>query len=252
MGARACRADRIMDFLSYNTADTIYLVGDIFDLWHPNASAWTHDHDRVVQTILRRARDGTRVIYLAGNHDETVHRIFAWHFERIEVASQVMHRTADGRSFLVLHGDSCDAAWQKSRLITRIGSRIEDTLRAFDSTVKFLRRNLRAEGTGAIENLLVRFNKLLRMGNRYERRLTDLARSQGAQGVICGHFHQAALHESYGLIYANCGDWVAAMTAITEDDAGNLALLNWNECLQERPAIGALPQAAAHARSVVR
>ncbi len=241
-----------MDFLSHNTADTIYLAGDIFDLWHPNASAWTHDHDRVVQTILRRAREGTRIIYLAGNHDETVHRIFAWHFERIEVATQMMHRTADGRSFLVLHGDSCDAAWQRSRLITRIGSRIEDRLRAIDGMVKYLRRNLRAEGAGAIENLLVRFNKLLRMGNRYERRLTDLARSAGAHGVICGHFHQAALHESHGLIYANCGDWVAAMTAITEDAEGNLTLLKWSESMQEYPAHDALPQPSARAQSVVR
>ena len=252
LGARACRADKISDFLANNAAETLYLIGDIFDLWHPNPPVWSDDHDRVVQAILRSARGGTSVIYLIGNHDEALHRTFAQHFENIELAEQVLHRTADGRSFLVLHGDICDAAWQRWRLTTRLGSRIEDTLRTVDGWIRFLRKRLQGESTSGIEAFITRCNRLLRLGNAYERRLIALARAHGQHGIICGHFHQAALHESHGLIYANCGDWVGSMTAITEDAAGNLTLTKWNENRATVAVAKALPKQAAHASAAVR
>ena len=252
LGARACRADKIAEFLNGNSADTLYLIGDIFDLWHPNPPVWSTEHDRVVQMILRRARSGTRVVYLIGNHDEVLHRTFAQHFADVELAEQVLHRTADGRSFLVLHGDSCDAAWQRWRFSTRLGSRFEDTLRIVDRWIKRLRKRLNDDRKSGIEAFIEHCNRLLRLGNAYERRLTDLARSRGQDGVICGHFHQAALHLSDGLIYGNCGDWVASMTAITEDAAGNLALTEWSEDLAAVAVAEGLPQAAEHAPAVVR
>ncbi|MBW6506810.1 MAG: UDP-2,3-diacylglucosamine diphosphatase [Rhodobacteraceae bacterium] len=252
LGARACRADKIADFLSHNSADTLYLVGDIFDLWHHNPSDWSPDHDRVVQMILRRARADTRVVYLIGNHDEVLHRTFARLFDEVELAEQVLHRTADGRSLLVMHGDVCDAAWQQWRLATRLGSRFEDTLRIVDRWVKSLRKRLNDDRKSGIETFIDHCNRLLRLGNAYESRLTSMARALGQDGVICGHFHQAALHESDGLVYGNCGDWVASMTAITEDAAGNLTLTGWSEGWAMVPLAPAQPQAAAQAPAVVR
>lgn len=252
LGARACRADRILDFLEQNSAETTYLIGDIFDVGHATGPFWSDDHDRVVQLLLRRAQSGDRVVYLLGNHDLTLHRTFARHFDGIELAEQLVHRTADGRSLLVLHGHTCDAAWQRLRFVTRLGSRLEDTLRSIDGWLGFLRRGLNAREISRIEAFLGRCNALLRMGNAYERRLTDLARGRGHHGVVCGHFHQAALHESFGLIYANCGDWVHAMSAITEDETGNLALVAWAEGRGALVPAGAGLHPAPHKPAAVR
>jgi UDP-2,3-diacylglucosamine pyrophosphatase LpxH len=228
LGARGCRADGILHFLEHNTADTIYLVGDIFDLWHPNPPVWSQAHDAVVQTILARARSGARVVYVRGNHDAAVHRHYGRHFEHIEVVEHAFHQTASGGRYLVLHGDSCDAAWQKLGMVTRLGSRFDASLRRLDIWLKYLRRNIGPRDTSRIEALLIWLNGLLHLGNGFEQRLTELARGQGQDGVICGHFHKAALHQRHGVVYANCGDWVSSMTAISEDSTGALKLLHWN------------------------
>lgn len=229
LGTLGCRADLVFSFLEQNTADTLYLVGDIFDLWDPLVIRWGAEHDRILSLLRARADAGTKLFYLAGNHDKIVlselHQDPRTDLPVVPQAA-VTHVTADGRRYLVLHGDICDARILRLHLLTRVGSRLDSMLRLLDGGLRRLRLRFGPDGRGPVELLLSAVNDVLYRGRKHERRLVALARSGGHDGVICGHFHIAALHCDFGLIYANCGDWVDSFTAITEAADGALQLIS--------------------------
>jgi UDP-2,3-diacylglucosamine pyrophosphatase LpxH len=228
MGARGCRIEALVDFLTHVSADTIYLVGDIFDSWVPIGKNWTPAHDMAVRLILDFAEAGARIVYLPGNHDAFLRRHYGIYFGQIEVVEQIRHRAIDGREYLVLHGDQCDIFQRKrARWISLLGAHVDSTLRGLSSLVNRVRKLLGMEDFIVIERALLRFNSLIRYGNRFEKRLARLAREGDFDGVICGHFHKPALHEEFGVIYANCGDWIDSFTAVTEARDGTLQLLRW-------------------------
>ncbi len=225
MGARSCQVDRILDFIKRNNADTIYLVGDIVDTWTPIGRNWSPAHDEVLHILLRRAQEGARLVYLPGNHDAFFRSYFGTYFDCIEIADHVYHEAADGRSYLVLHGDAADGFFWRRRLLSRFGGFLDHIMRGLSDGLNEVRRTFGLAETSKIENTIARFNRMLRYGNRFEKRLAALARQHDRDGVICGHFHKAALHSDWGVVYANCGDWVESFTAIAETMDGQLHLL---------------------------
>lgn len=230
LGSRGARAREFLRFLRDTECETIYLVGDIFDIWHVGLVVWSPSHDAILTELAARASSGTRVVYLPGNHDAAM-RNFVSIGEKIlrmgafELHDRITHQAADGRRYLVLHGDQCDARYLKWHFLTRLGSRMEAGLRRFDQAL------LRAAGSdarqGRLDSLRRWMNALVLMGNDFEARLVRLARETGHDGVICGHFHQAALRDHEGVAYANCGDWVDSLTALAETEDGALHLLEW-------------------------
>jgi UDP-2,3-diacylglucosamine pyrophosphatase LpxH len=234
LGARGCRADEILDFLTANDAETLYLIGDVLDIWHPISAHWTETHDRILSLVLSRAQAGMRIFYLVGNHDRAMRRYPRARNRGIEIAERTVHQTASGEEFLVLHGDICDARLLRWHLFTRIGTKADHILRGFDTWLKKRRSSARDGERSLIESALGWVNAILAHGTRYEVRLTELARRGGHTGVICGHFHKPQIHDRHGLIYANCGDWLDSFTAIAEDPDGSLRLIRWTE---ERAAL---------------
>lgn len=229
LGTLGCRADLILSFLEQNKAHQIYLVGDIFDLWDPLVTRWGEAQDRIVALLRQRVAEGARLVYLAGNHDRAVlSRPVRDARADLSVTPEiaVTHLAADGRRYLVVHGDICDARILRFHLLTRIGSRADSLLRLLDGGLRRLRFRFGPEGRGPVELMLSAVNDLLYRGRRHERRLVALARAGGHDGVICGHFHIAAIHQDFGPLYVNCGDWVDSFTAVAEGPDGTLHLLS--------------------------
>jgi UDP-2,3-diacylglucosamine pyrophosphatase LpxH len=224
LGAHGSQPDRVLEFLQGIEAETIFLVGDIFDIWHGRA-IWTSSHTNVVRLLLDRARNGTRIVYLPGNHDPVEHRSDSQWAGLIEITGRILHKTADGRRYLVMHGDCCDSRAMRWHVMTRIGSWLDWGLRTIEARLRGFRRELDPDVRGPVEAMIDLFNAALRHGNRFEERLIAAARASGADGVICGHFHKAALHRDHGLIYANCGDWIDSFTAIGEAEDGRLLMM---------------------------
>lgn len=225
MGARGCRAEAFLEFLRSCEAETIYLVGDILDIWHPGRLYWGEVHNAIILELIGRQRAGTRVIYLPGNHDAALRRGGRKHLGGIELRDTITHEAADGTRYLVLHGDQVDGRVLRWHFMTRLGSRGDAALRALDA---WLRRNLHSQAErGVFEIAISGVNTLLMLGNGFKKRLAALARAEGHDGVICGHFHKAALGLADGLTYANCGDWVDSQTALVEIEDGSLRMLEW-------------------------
>ncbi|EPX82578.1 UDP-2,3-diacylglucosamine diphosphatase [Salipiger mucosus] len=245
LGARASRADVVRTFLRTVEAETIYLVGDIFDLWHGGRVHWSAAHDDVLEDLRDRARAGARIVYLPGNHD-TVMRAPDARIEGWELREAVIHKAADGRRYLVLHGDQCDPRILRWHAMTRLGSRLDGSLRQLDHWIQAAAGPFDPARTPG-QRVIGWANQLLAMGDRFENRLTTLARAAGARGVICGHSHKPGLRSTRdGMVFANCGDWVDSLTALAEDRDGRLQLLrHGTEALKApaRPAEG-LPRPA--------
>ena len=240
LGARAARPGLVLDFLAAHDAQTIYLVGDILDLWHGGQTHWCDTSEAVVTELSQRARAGTRVVYLAGNHDAVMREPGVARLpEGWELREAITHRAADGQRYLVLHGDQADSRIFRFHIMTRIGSRAEAAVRALDEWLGGQQKPSHAPfHRSRIERWIARFNGWFVMGGRFERRLVRLATAVDAQGVICGHSHRPALREIAGTLYANCGDWVDSFTALTESHDGALRLMSW------RPDVATAPQPA--------
>jgi UDP-2,3-diacylglucosamine pyrophosphatase LpxH len=236
LGALGSRADLILSFLQANRADTYVLAGDILDLWQPLLPHWTEDAQRVLAHLQDRQASGATLHYLRGNHDPDP--TCAPDRKRLDVTPQdhLIHQSPDKRRYLVLHGDIVDARMVRSHAMTRLGSRIDHILRRLDRGLSVLRRGTSAEARSTIETLLSGVNAMLYRGRKHERKLVEMARKLDVQGVICGHFHIADLHEDHGLIYANCGDWLDSMTALAEAHDGTLSLLSGRPVESPRPS----------------
>lgn len=238
LGSLGCRADLVLDFLRQNSAPTIYLVGDVLDIWHPLHVHWTATHDAIIEHLSQHARTGARLVYLVGNHDGQMRAKDCQHILPATITDEVVHETASGQRFLVLHGDICDARVLRWHICTRIGSRLDSLLRMLDHSLRGFGRRVRRDQRSLVQTVLCWVNSALAMGHGHEKRLVALARARGHDGVICGHFHLAALHDNHGLTYVNCGDWVDSFTAIAEDQSGRLAILGGRAALAATPAAG--------------
>jgi UDP-2,3-diacylglucosamine pyrophosphatase LpxH len=230
LGAPGCRAEAILEFLQGHDADTIYLVGDTFDLWDPLFTHWGEAEHRIVALLAARVAAGRRVVCLVGNHDRALIAPSGRNRPEVgglaaEILPDLVHVAGDGRRYLVLHGDICDARVLRFHIWTRLGSRADSLLRLADKVLRRLRPALAPEARGPLEMLIHGLNDILYRNRRHERRLVALARAMGCDGVICGHFHIAALHDDHGLRYANCGDWTDSCTALAEAPDGTLALI---------------------------
>jgi len=177
LGSLGCRADLILDFLQSNSAPIIYLVGDVLDIWHPLHVHWTATHDAIIAHLARQADAGVQLFYLVGNHDSEMRQGAPDYLFPVTITDQLLHRTADGKQFLVLHGDVCDARVLRWHICTRIGSRVDSLLRLADYALRRLGRRLRPEERSLVQTVLSWVNSALAFGHGHEKRLVALARA---------------------------------------------------------------------------
>jgi len=228
LGHRGSQAAYLLDFLRSVRAETIYLVGDIVDLWSlKRGFYWPQAHQDVLRTLLERARSGTRVVYVPGNHDEIFRDLCGSWFGHFEVMAEAEHVTAGGRRLLVLHGDRFDADIRLSRFTAWLGASFYDLFIALGRRLHALRRRLGFPYWSLADWIKHQVSRARIHIERYEEAVARYATLRGFDGVVCGHIHRAALREIDGVLYCNDGDWVESCTALVEDRNGRLAVLRW-------------------------
>lgn len=228
LGTRDCKADYLLDLLAHTECKQIYLVGDIIDFWRlKSAWYWPASHNRVVQAVLAKAAAGAEVIYVPGNHDEMFRDYAGSIFGGVQIVSEVIHRTADGRRFLVKHGDEFDAIVKHSRWIALLGSHAYDFLLYSNRWVNFFRRRLGFPYWSLAAYLKDKVKNAVKYISQFEQALAHEARRRQVDGVICGHIHKASIEDVDGVRYCNDGDWVESCTALIERADGSLAVLHW-------------------------
>lgn len=228
LGTKGCQAEKVLEFLRDHEADVIYLVGDIVDGWMLRSGwYWPQAHNDVVQKLLRRARKGARVIYIPGNHDEFLRDFYGTHFGGVEVAENMIHTTADGRRFLVIHGDLFDVVIRHARWLALLGNKAYDFAISANTWFNAARRLLGLPYWSLSQWVKLKVKNAVNFIGEYERTLTAEAARHHVDGVICGHIHHATIRQSDGLTYVNCGDWVESCTAVVEHFDGRLEIIDW-------------------------
>ncbi|MDE2579248.1 MAG: UDP-2,3-diacylglucosamine diphosphatase [Hyphomicrobiales bacterium] len=250
LGTKGAQAELLLDFLKHNEADTIYLVGDIVDGWRlKNGWYWPQAHNDVMQKLLRKVRKGARMIYIPGNHDEFARDYLGLTFGGVEVFDRYTHETADGRKFLVIHGDQFDVVVRHARWIAFLGDWAYETALAFNGWFNRLRRLFGFPYWSFSAWAKLKVKNAVNFIGDFEETLAAEAARAGANGVICGHIHHAAIRRIGAIDYVNTGDFVESCTAIAERANGELIILNWRKILQDAPAeiLSPQPQEAAAA-----
>ncbi|HWM49373.1 MAG TPA: UDP-2,3-diacylglucosamine diphosphatase [Xanthobacteraceae bacterium] len=233
LGARGCQAERLLDFLRYHDAETIFLVGDIVDGWQIKSGwYWPQAHNDVVQKMLRKARKGARVVYVPGNHDEFLREYYGTHFGGIEVVERAIHVAADGRRYLVTHGDQFDLVVTQARWLALLGDKAYDTAILLNRWFNAVRRRFGFPYWSLSQWAKQKVKNAVNYIGDFERTLAAEAQRHSADGVICGHIHHAAIHDRFGVRYLNCGDWVESCTAIAEHADGRFEIITWTDGAQ--------------------
>jgi UDP-2,3-diacylglucosamine pyrophosphatase LpxH len=236
IGAKNFDAQALLDFLKRTESDYLYLVGDIIDGWKLHKRwYWNETINQVFDELFRKAHEGTKIIYITGNHDESVRKfnlITRMRYARrvgIQIKNRIVHKALDGREFLILHGDQFDRKLLRGPL-SRISDRIYDAL----TEVIQKRKPLKIEIDGQMKRFsMAKFlayhgQLALNILNNFENALCHEAKRSDVDGIICGHTHIPALKKIRGITYANCGSWLTSKpTAIVEKENGQIDLLDW-------------------------
>ena len=228
LGTRGCQAELLLDFLKTHDAPTLYLVGDIFDGWRLQRGwHWPETHNDVIQVILEKARRGTRVIFIPGNHDEVMRSYLGTHFGGIEVMEKADFLSAKGKRYLVTHGDQFDTVVMNARWLAFLGDRAYASLIWLNPKINALRTLWTRRYWSLSKWAKNQVKQAVNFIGRYEEVLAEDARRGGYDGVICGHIHHAAIRQIDEIHYINTGDWVESCTAIIEEHSGEMRLVDW-------------------------
>ncbi len=228
LGTRSCKAEYLLDFLRHTESRYLYLIGDMIDFWNlRNGWYWPPLHNQVLQTVMEKAARGTQVVFVPGNHDEVFRDHVGRVFGGVQVATDVVHRTADGRQLLVLHGDEFDSIVRHSKWLAMFGSWIYDLLLYSNRWVNYIRRKLGFPYWSLAAYLKHKVKNAVNYISNFEQALVHEARKRGVDGVVCGHIHKATIEHYDGVLYCNDGDWVESCTALVEQTDGGLALVHW-------------------------
>ena len=252
LGTKGCNADLLIDFLDHTDSDTMYLVGDIIDGWRLKKKFyWPAAHNDIVRRILKRARRGTRIVYIPGNHDEMFRQFTGMNFGGVEIRRAAFHTTADGRRLMVLHGDEFDAVMLAHRWLAFVGDALYHLLMGLNHWVNLVRRWFDLPYWSLSKVAKHKVKNAVEFISRYEEVVARAAGERGVDGVVCGHIHTAEMREFNGIAYYNDGDWVEGCTALVEHFDGRMELLHWPEevARREREQADRLERSASERRA---
>ncbi len=247
LGTKGSQADLLLDFLKYHDSDTLFLVGDIVDGWRLRSSwFWPQQHNDVVQKLLRKGRKGTKIVYLPGNHDEFLRDYYGTHFGGIEVVETYIHEAADGKKYLVIHGDVFDVVVRHAKWLAFLGDGAYTLALGINTYVNLVRRKLGLTYWSLSQWAKLKVKNAVNYIGKFEEAVADEAKRHGVDGVICGHIHHAMIHDQFGVRYINCGDWVESCTAVAEHHDGRMEIICWT---RRQPMLSLAPPDVETARA---
>jgi UDP-2,3-diacylglucosamine pyrophosphatase LpxH len=239
LGTKGCNHELLIDFLDHTDSDTMYLVGDIIDGWRLKKKVyWPPEHSDIVWRILKRAKRGTRIIYIPGNHDEMVRPFSGMNFGGVEIMRAAFHDTADGRRLMVLHGDEFDTIMLAHRWLAFVGDALYHVMMKLNNWVAAARKRLGLPYSSISKAAKNKVKNAVEFISKYEEVVARAAAERGVDGVVCGHIHTAEFRSfEYGgkrVEYWNDGDWVEGCNALVEHADGRMEILHWPDEVARR------------------
>jgi UDP-2,3-diacylglucosamine pyrophosphatase LpxH len=249
LGTPGCQAKRLLEFLRATESETLYLVGDIVDGWQLRRRwFWDQAHNNIVQLVLKKAKKGTQVIFVPGNHDEALRQFIDLDFGGIQIRDELVHVTADNRQMLVLHGDRFDGVIACAKWLAYVGDSLYTMILKWNQILNSARARAGLPYWSLSQYLKLKVKNAVSYITSFEDALAGEARKRGLDGVICGHIHKPEIREIDGILYCNDGDWVESLSALVEEPSGALRLVTWEEVMTQSKGHHSMEdaQAATH------
>lgn len=229
LGTRGCQAERLLEFLKTNTANTIYLVGDIIDLWSLSRSIYfPQSHVNVLKKFLTLSKKH-KVVYIRGNHDNALDQFVPFNLGNIEIVMDAVHRTADGKEIYVVHGDKYDQVMKHAKWLAYVGDIGYQLLLKSNWYINIIRKRFGLKYWSFSAYMKHKVKGAVNFIGNFEQAVTQDAIDNGFDGVLTGHIHFCEIKSQNGILYMNSGDWVESCTAIVEDFDGNFTQIEFLE-----------------------
>jgi UDP-2,3-diacylglucosamine pyrophosphatase LpxH len=246
LGTRGCNDRLLIDFLDHVDSEMLYLVGDIIDGWRMKKRYyWPERHNAIVRRLMKRAKRGTEVIYIPGNHDEMFRQFSGMNFGGVQIRNQAIHTTADGRRLLIIHGDEFDAVVMAHKWLAFAGDAAYEFLMKLNVVVNTVRRRFGLPYWSLSKHAKHKVKNAVEFISRFEEAVAHEAKTKNVNGVVCGHIHTAEVRQYSEVTYYNDGDWVEGCTALVEHFDGRMEILHWADEIAARLSPEPLLQAAA-------
>ena len=228
LGTRSSKTGAFLEFLRNHEFETLYIVGDLIDVWQMRRGIyWPQQHNDVIQKLLRKSRKGTRIVYIPGNHDEFLGG-FCGYYGHIAIAKDFVHTTADGRRILVIHGHELDTVVQNARWLAFAGDVGYQILLSFNPLINFVRRRFGLGYWSLSAYAKKRVKDAVNFIGQFESAIVRYAERYGVDAVLCGHIHSSGIRQIGRVTYYNCGDWVESCSALVENFDGTIELMHFN------------------------
>ena len=231
LGSKGCKADLLCEFLKENTSENLFLVGDIIDFWRLKRKFyWLQSHTDVIRKILKASKRGTKVTYVAGNHDDTFRALLPYnvHFGDIDLVNSCEYKAVNGKTYLVIHGDLFDGVLRtRLQWLYHLGDILYNILLSINIGVAKVRSWLNLPYWSLSAYLKNKTKEAVSYVNNFEDLIADYCKKRNVDGVICGHVHRAEIKMIKDIEYMNDGDWVESMTALVEHHDGRWEIIEW-------------------------
>lgn len=229
LGTKRAQTAALLDFLRSTESDQLYVVGDFIDNWSLRKNwYWDQLHNDVIQKLLRKARKGTKLVYIPGNHDENFRDFLNLRLGRVAILEEAVHMSASGKRYLVLHGDKFDGVVRFAPWLARLGDTAYEASMAMNGAINGVRRFFRLPYWSLSAFLKNRVKRAVEFISRFEEAVVREARARRCEGVICGHIHTPDDRMIDGIHYLNDGDWVESCTALVEHQDGTFEIVSWS------------------------
>lgn len=231
IGSSHCKAEQLLEFLKTNKCETLYLIGDILDLWKLKKNFNIPKQQvSVIQHILKMSKKGTNIKYVLGNHDSDIRPFLKYNIliENIEIRNEFVHEGIAGKRYLITHGDLFDFLSTSVKWITHLGDYAYTVALHFNTFFNYIRKKLNLPYWSISRYLKNNVKEAVSFIFEFEKILSEYAKKRGFDGVIVGHIHSAEIKKVDDIIYMNDGDFVESVSAIVETYDGIFILMRFD------------------------
>ena len=240
LGTFGCHATELVSYLRSIQPKLLVLNGDVIDIWQFRKHYFPASHMQVIKEIFSLMAKGTKVVYITGNHDETLRRYSGLEIGNLKLADKLV-MDIDGEKTWIFHGDVFDATTKGSaKLIAKFGGHGYDLLILLNRAINWLLKLIGKEKMSFSKKVKNSVKKAVAWIGNFEQTAAELAIENQYKNVICGHIHQPQIRNivtSRGSVtYMNSGDWIENLSSL-EYKQGGWNIYTFNEAENTMPEV---------------
>jgi UDP-2,3-diacylglucosamine pyrophosphatase LpxH len=233
LGTYGCHANELLQYLRSIQPRLLILNGDIIDIWNFSKRYFPAAHLEVISEICHLASNGTRVVYITGNHDELLRKYSNLTLGHFQITDKLVMEI-NGKMCWIFHGDVFDATtkgWAK--VLAKLGGKGYDLLILLNSCINWTLKLFGREKMSFSKKIKAGVKKAVAWIDNFEQTAAELAIEKKYDYVICGHIHQPQQRriatDKGSVMYLNSGDWVENLTAL-EYEGNEWRLYQYDQC----------------------